>query len=89
MSKTCPTCGAKCGDHRSFRLPVGHPGKGRPLRLPVGHPDKGRPHRCPVCSGTGNVQAGFYGSGWGTYSTSFASPRETCRTCGGAGIVWG
>jgi len=50
------------------------------------------PFKCPVCLGTGNVPCGFYeqhkiddnGRTWTTSSTT----SETCRTCGGTGIVW-
>lgn len=46
------------------------------------------PHRCPVCYGKGIVPNSFYncaGDGW---SSTITVP-ETCRTCGGTGIVWG
>jgi len=43
--------------------------------------------RCPVCNGRGAVMRGFYeqvdyGSG-----SSAASMSETCRTCGGSGLL--
>ena len=41
---------------------------------------------CPVCSGKQTVPAGFYHQG--DYSSTSAAP-ETCRSCGGKGIVWG
>lgn len=37
------------------------------------------PSRCPVCEGRGTVPAGFYTAG--------ATDAETCRTCGGSGMV--
>lgn len=46
------------------------------------------PHRCPVCNGNGLVDNGFYTQTSGTWSTSNVS-HETCRSCGGTGIVWG
>ena len=44
----------------------------------------GKPHKCPVCNGTGFVGAGFYS--WGGYGST--TKGETCRSCGGTGIVW-
>lgn len=38
--------------------------------------------RCPVCEGRGDMPPGFYS---GTPSPS--ARRETCRTCGGTGMV--
>jgi len=46
------------------------------------------PHRCPVCNGNGLVPNGFYMQTSGHWSTSSITP-ETCRSCGGTGIVWG
>ena len=46
------------------------------------------PHRCPVCNGNGLVPNGFYMQTSGHLSTSSITP-ETCRSCGGTGIVWG
>ena len=59
-------------------------------RLDVPHACKSeapeQPHRCPVCEGRGCVSAGFYGlqvtAGDSTTST------ESCRSCGGTGVVW-
>lgn len=39
--------------------------------------------RCPVCDGRGSVPAGFYTPGQGATDTA----SETCRTCGGNGMV--
>jgi len=59
-----------------------------------------KPFVCPVCGGNGLVNQGFYtqtstwsplrpgsrGSGqWGTAKMA----QEKCRTCSGAGVVWG
>lgn len=38
------------------------------------------PSRCPVCEGRGAVPAGFY-------STPGEAARETCRSCGGSGVI--
>lgn len=46
------------------------------------------PHRCPVCNGNGLVPNGFYMQTSGNWSTSGIAP-ETCRSCGGTGVVWG
>lgn len=51
---------------------------------------KKQPFQCPVCNGVGHVSAGFYlrdGNclGW----TSSSTQPDTCRSCGGTGIVWG
>ena len=43
-----------------------------------------KPYTCPVCEGRGTVPWGFYNS----WSTMGVHP-ETCRSCGGTGIVWG
>lgn len=47
------------------------------------------PHKCPVCEGRGMVPSTFYQStaADGTGATSSLG-TETCRTCGGTGIVW-
>jgi rRNA maturation protein Nop10 len=43
-------------------------------------------YRCPVCGGRGLVPAGFYNIGvFGGGSTTATS--ETCRACGGSGLV--
>lgn len=46
-----------------------------------------KPYLCPVCKGTGNVQGGFYQSTSG--HSVWYNALETCRSCGGTGIVWG
>jgi hypothetical protein len=47
------------------------------------------PHRCPVCEGRGHVAQGFYTAMPGVVSGSTTCPMpETCRTCGGSGILW-
>ena len=46
------------------------------------------PHRCPVCNGSGLVPNGFYMQTGGHWPTTSTIP-ETCRSCGGTGIVWG
>jgi len=40
---------------------------------------------CPVCKGMGTVPQGFYEGYIPDSSTNTA--RETCRTCGGRGIL--
>jgi len=51
-----------------------------------------KPHKCPVCAGTGNVTAGFYNStnviDGVLHFTTGGLGHETCRSCGGTGIVW-
>lgn len=46
------------------------------------------PYVCPVCGGNGLVNQGFYNQTSGQWGASTTLP-ETCRTCGGTGIVWG
>lgn len=47
-----------------------------------------RPFGCPVCGGRGHVSNGFYSSvGVNCWSSNSLAP-ETCRSCGGGGIVW-
>lgn len=44
-------------------------------------------HICPVCGGKGIVPNGFYiAVGTPYYSTTSTAP-ETCRSCGGKGII--
>ncbi len=43
-------------------------------------------HRCPVCYGKGIVPNGFYSSTSNTWSSSSTNP-ETCRSCGGRGVI--
>jgi hypothetical protein len=56
------------------------------------------PHCCPVCGGKGTVPVGFYynqahGTGIpyaGTpYYTTNSMDQCTCRSCNGAGVLWG
>ena len=44
------------------------------------------PHKCPVCSGRGQVPSGFYDQIG--LASSIDTSTETCRSCGGSGIVW-
>ena len=45
--------------------------------------------RCPVCVGKGRVVRGFYDGLTNTVPTTTAEPQfETCRACGGRGVVW-
>lgn len=59
-----------------------------PLQLPPFSPPPSRPipHRCPVCGGKGIVPNGFYSSTNDTWSTTSVEP-ETCRSCGGNGVI--
>ncbi len=43
-------------------------------------------HLCPVCCGRGIVPNGFYSGTERQYSTTSTTP-ETCRACGGRGII--
>lgn len=43
------------------------------------------PHSCPVCGGKGLVMPGFY-SPWGAFGTNVV--QDTCRSCGGSGVLW-
>jgi len=43
--------------------------------------------KCPVCYGKGIVANGFYSTTEQAWSSSSTTP-ETCRSCGGKGIVW-
>jgi len=45
------------------------------------------PYRCPICYGTGKVPQGFYLSDGRSWISS-SMEKETCRSCGGSGIVW-
>lgn len=47
------------------------------------------PHRCPICGGNGIVPNGFYNQIGGQWATSDGNYKETCRSCGGTGIIWG
>ncbi len=44
-------------------------------------------YKCPVCEGRGFVSRDFYISQH-SYGTSNSTATETCRTCGGKGIVF-
>lgn len=46
------------------------------------------PYRCPICGGNGLVSGAFYTSLLGCVGTS-ANITDQCRTCKGAGIIWG
>ena len=45
------------------------------------------PYKCPVCDGRGIVPVGFYISTSDSWTSTGTS--ETCRQCGGAGIIYG
>lgn len=45
------------------------------------------PYKCPVCDGRGIVPGGFYISTSDSWTSTGTS--ETCRQCGGTGIVYG
>jgi hypothetical protein len=47
-----------------------------------------KPHVCPVCWGKGIVPNNFYLTPGHEWTGQSLSP-ETCRSCGGSGIVWG
>ena len=40
---------------------------------------------CPVCKGVGTVPQGFYEGA--LYPDGTNTARETCRTCGGTGVI--
>lgn len=46
-----------------------------------------QPYKCPVCNGRGFVPNGFYSATTQEYVSVNISP-ETCRSCGGTGIIW-
>jgi len=46
------------------------------------------PYRCPVCQGRCTMPQSFY-LVINTGSTLMSGGVETCRSCGGRGIVWG
>lgn len=53
------------------------------------HPDRQKkPYRCPVCHGAGTVGRNLY-SDPGEIGTPLVIPKVRCRTCSGAGVVWG
>ena len=61
---------------------------GPPHYVHVEYPPEHRPYRCPICNGKGIVPNGFYLGVASTWSGTSVAP-ETCRACGGSGIVWG
>jgi len=48
---------------------------------------KKTPYRCPICNGKGLVPCNFYS--FSTFNVTSAATPETCRSCGGNGILWG
>lgn len=46
-----------------------------------------QPFKCPICEGRGVVPGGFYTAV--TDCWSWNTTQETCRQCGGTGIIWG
>lgn len=46
------------------------------------------PHRCPVCEGHGNVAGGFFNVAAGVREWSSTTVAESCRPCGGTGIIY-
>lgn len=48
-----------------------------------------KPYICPVCNGHGIVPGGFYYTYSNAPSTTANCTTETCRACGGKGILWG
>jgi len=55
-----------------------------PMHWPFEVPRQ-QPYRCPVCEGRGTVESNFYSRA----TMSSTTDNETCRTCHGAGIIWG
>jgi DNA-directed RNA polymerase subunit RPC12/RpoP len=45
-------------------------------------------YRCPVCDGKGLVPNGFYAAVGVNYWSSSSTTPETCRACGGTGLVF-
>lgn len=45
------------------------------------------PFCCPVCNGKGIVPNGFYNATGNCWVATTTLP-DTCRTCGGTGVVW-
>lgn len=54
---------------------------------------QGKPYVCPVCNGRGLVSSDYYDTNdWqATYKDTRTIPeqRQTCRACGGIGVLWG
>ena len=51
----------------------------------LGDNEETKPYRCPVCGGRGLVPNGFYSF---CADSTTAITGETCRTCGGKGVIW-
>lgn len=51
----------------------------------LGDNEETKPYRCPVCGGRGIVQNGFYNM---CADSTTLSNGETCRSCGGKGVIW-
>ena len=51
----------------------------------LGDNEETKPYRCPVCGGRGIVQNGFYNM---CADSTTLSNGETCRSCGGNGVIW-
>ena len=47
-----------------------------------------QPYKCPVCEGRGVVPQGFYDVLPGFVGSTTSTAPETCKTCGGSGIIW-
>jgi DnaJ-class molecular chaperone len=47
-----------------------------------------RPYRCPICGGSGLVPHGYYDKTAERW-TNTITIAEMCRTCEGAGVIWG
>ncbi len=47
------------------------------------------PYKCPICEGRGIVPNGFYSIPvqQGTFTSNSTSP-ETCKGCGGTGVIY-
>ena len=46
------------------------------------------PHKCPICEGHGMVTGVFFHVAAGTGCWSKATVSDTCRPCGGTGIIY-
>jgi len=44
-----------------------------------------KPYMCPICYGRGTVAHNFYND----FGSSTSTSRETCKACGGQGIIFG
>ena len=45
-----------------------------------------KPYLCPVCNGRGSVPPGFYDP---SHAYCATGGWETCRACGGKGVIYG